>query len=202
MFRSACLLVVAVGLVTACSAGSSATAVLGTGPALTKVNVIADAKDVVAVAFDFPGATPRPLKERTVQITRPTATLAMKITAIRYRGVVCGFSLRGARPTSPVTIRLFGAKQSGALFDSGPVTVSWTNDGTVEAGAAINGGWNFSAEAHPNRGGPGWVVSIGGVAGPTKDAVPKSAGCELTSLTTPFPTTAGPVGYWAGYATV
>ena len=193
------LVAVIAGLVTACSSATAGGTVRAT---ITTTTVAAGAKDVVTIAFDFPGATPRPLTERTVRIARPTAKLAMRITAIRYRGVVCGFSLRGVRPASPVSIRLFGVKQTGAAFDSGPVAVSWTDDGTVEAGAATNGGWSFSAEAHPNRSGPGWVVSIGGVAGPTRDAIPKSAGCELTSPTTPFSTNAGPVGYWAGYATV
>lgn len=157
---------------------------------------------VVDVPFDVPGAVPRALRETTVLIYEPAETLTMHITGISYRGIVCGFSLRGTRPASPVAIRLFGSKQGGAGFDSGAVTVSWTDDGKAEGGAAESNGWSFSAEAHQNRNGTGWVVSIGGVTSAAKDAVPKSAGCELTSPTHAFLPGAGPIGYWAGYATV
>ena len=160
------------------------------------------ASSVVDVPYDVPGATPRALRETTVLIYEPTEKLMMRITGISYRGIVCGFSLRGTRPASPVAIRLFGSKQRGAGFDSGAVTVSWADDGKAEGGAAGDNGWSFSAEAHPNRNGSGWVVSIGGVTAAAKDAVPKSAGCELTSPTHAFLPGAGPIGYWAGYATV
>lgn len=160
------------------------------------------ASTVVPIAFDAPGTNPRPLRETTVIVDKATDTLAMTITGISYRGIVCGFSLRGVRPAPPVTIRLSGTTSAGS-FDSGAVAVSWTPTAKeATAGAAESHGWSFSAEGHPNRGGPGWVVSIGGVTSPGPSAVPTGARCELRASRPVFVPAAGPVGYWAGFATV
>ena len=126
----------------------------------------------------------------------------MTITAISYRGIVCGFSLRGVRPPSPVSIRLSGKTGAGP-FDSGAVDVSWTDAAKeATAGAAESHGWSFSAEGHPNRGGPGWVISIGGVTAAGPNAVPSGATCELRAERPVFVPATGPIGYWAGFATV
>lgn len=157
---------------------------------------------VVAVVFDTPGADPRPIREYEVPIAARTNRLAMAIDKITYRGVICGFTFRGTAPASPVQVRMTGTKQDGTTFDSGLVDVSWSalDAGTVESGTASDGGWNFSGAANPNRGGPGWVVSLGGVTGEEADAVPQSARCELVSSSPLLPEN-GPVGYWAGFAT-
>jgi hypothetical protein len=157
---------------------------------------------VVRVAFDNPGADPRPIKETDVPITARSKRLALEVTDLAYRGVVCGFTFKGAtRPTSPVEIRMIGTKGNGEKFDSGPVDVSWLPDATTATtSTSEDNGWAFSADATPNRNGPGWVISLGGVTADSPDAIPKAVRCELTS-TTEFPVESGPVGYWAGFAT-
>jgi hypothetical protein len=158
------------------------------------------AADVVTVAFDSPGADPRPLREVAVSIAAPVKALRMRVTDLTYRGVVCGFTLAGDRPTSPLTISVEGSIPSGS-FSSGPATVSWTVDGAVDATApASNNGWSFSADAYPSRNGPGWAVSIGAVTGEGDSVIPTSVSCELRS-DLGFVAANGPVGYWAGFAT-
>lgn len=159
--------------------------------------------DLVDVPFDTPGKDPRPINEVTVDITKPVSLLRMNITKLTYRGVVCGFSFRGEAPKSPVTIVMSGGNKS-RRFDSGKVPVSWidvTSTDTMTAGSSSSNGWNFSAEAHPNRTGPGWVVSLGGVTAAGPDAIPTDVTCELHAET-PIDPKSGPVGYWAGFATV
>lgn len=156
----------------------------------------------VQVAFDTPGADPRPLKETTVDITGTPSVLAMDITGISYRGLVCGFTFRGTqRPSSPVTIRMTGTA-GGLAFDSGQVKVAWTGDQvTADAAADEKGGWNFLSDATPSRNGQGWVVQLGAIPKSTDSKeLPSSAGCTLTSPTA-LGAANGPVGYWAGFAT-
>jgi hypothetical protein len=161
--------------------------------------------EAVSVAFDAARNDARPLKETVLPVTDATDVLAMKITGFSYRGVICGFSLTGEAPPSPLTIRQFVRTPSGT-FDSGPIDVTWTSltDDAVSAGTAQNGSWNFNAEAHVNRSGPGWVVSIGGVtpsiAADDTAATPTDGGCELRSANKVFTAKTGPVGYWAGFA--
>jgi hypothetical protein len=161
--------------------------------------------EAVSVAFDAARNDARPLKETVLPVTDATDVLAMKITGFSYRGVICGFSLTGEAPPSPLTIRQFVRTPSGT-FDSGPIDVTWTSltDDAVSAGTAQNGSWNFNAEAHVNRSGPGWVVSIGGVtpsiAADDIAATPTDGGCELRSANKVFTAKTGPVGYWAGFA--
>lgn len=155
--------------------------------------------DQVVVVFDSPGADPRPLREVPVALRTPTTTLAMTVTKLSYRGLVCGFTFTGTRPASPVTITVSGSTNS-ATFASGPVPVRWSADGTVKAGQPpSDNGWNFSADAYPNRNGSGWVVSIGAVTGEGDDVIPTAAACRLSSSNA-FVEANGPVGYWAGFA--
>jgi hypothetical protein len=159
----------------------------------------------VRVEFDAARNEARPLKETSVPINEDTDVLAMKITGFSYRGVICGFSLTGETPPSPLTIRQFVRTPAGT-FDSGPIDVSWTSvtDENVTAGTGQSGTWNFNAEAHVNRSGPGWVVSIGGVTpsigADEHEAIPTDGGCELRSSKKVFIPKVGPVGYWAGFA--
>ena len=159
----------------------------------------------VVVVFDSPGADPRPLKETPVVLTGPTTRLAMAITNLSYRGVVCGFTFAGTRPTSPVTITISGLMNTSS-FTSGEVLIRWSDAGVVETGQVqSNNGWSFSADAYPNRNGPGWAVSIGAVTGEGNDVVPTAASCTLnaagSSGAASFVPANGPVGYWAGFAT-
>lgn len=159
----------------------------------------------VMVVFDSPGADPRPLKETPVALTGPTTHLGMSITDLSYRGVVCGFTFTGTRPTSPVTIVVAGKLKAGA-FTSGEVLIRWSDAGVVETGQVqSDNGWSFSADAYPNRNGPGWAVSIGAVTGEGDDVIPTAASCTLkaagSSGAPPFVPANGPVGYWAGFAT-
>lgn len=158
--------------------------------------------DHVAVGFDSPGADPRPLKETPIVLTGPSTHLGMTITDLSYRGVVCGFTFTGRRPVPPVAITVSGTVKAGS-FTSGAVSVGWTAAGVVETGEVkSNNGWSFSADAYPNRNGPGWAVSIGAVTGEGEDVIPKEASCTLTAaLSTPFVPANGPIGYWAGFAT-
>ncbi len=159
------------------------------------------AAPAVAVTFDAPGELPRPIQETDLVLDKPSNKLSMNISAITYRGVVCGFSFKGTRPPSPVTIRMKGTKASGELFDSGTINVDWKPAAVVaNAGTGANNGWSFSANAAPNRSGPGWVVSLGGVTPEADNAVPTSVGCELETSTA-FEPANGPIGHWAGFAT-
>lgn len=162
--------------------------------------------DAVAVVFDAPKGEPRPIHETSQAISAPTDTLAMDITGLNYRGVVCGFSLHGDAPASPVTIRLHGETPSGP-FDSGKLKVSWTSLDAVDVNSdsGADGRWNFSSEAHVDRSATGWVISVGGVTGGDDNdetIVPTHAACELQSAKPVFTPKTGPVGYWAGYASV
>ena len=160
------------------------------------------ADQTVDVAFDSPGSSPRPIREVTVAVNGPTTRLSMNVTEISYRGLVCGFSFRAEPPTGPVTIRMTGTSPA-TTFDSGPLTVAWTglDSGLVKADSGGDNGWNFSSEAHVNRTGPGWVISLGGVTAEAPDVVPTNASCVL-ELQTPLTPANGPIGYWAGFATV
>lgn len=160
-----------------------------------------DAANEVAVVFDTPGSNPRPLRETQVRIKAPINALRMRVTDLTYRGVVCGFTFNGGRPTAPVTIRVAGTTASGG-FSSGPVELRWTDDGTSSADAPTSdNGWSFSADAYPSRTSSGWVVSIGAVTAEGDDVIPSEVTCELGSSTA-FTAVKGPVGYWAGFATV
>ncbi len=169
----------------------------------------AAASGAVTVMFDSPGSDPRPLREVPVTIDEPTSELSMQITELTYRGVVCGFTFTGERPPSPVTIEIGGTIATG-VFSSGPVDISWDAAGDAAGDSAglvktgqpqSDNGWSFSADAYPNRNGPGWAVSIGAVTGEGQNVNPSAATCRLRS-TTPFVAANGPVGYWAGFATV
>jgi hypothetical protein len=161
--------------------------------------------DAVVVPFDAARNEARPLKETVKPIASPTDVLSMKITGIAYRGLICGFSFQGDAPAAPVTIQQRVQSPAGT-FDSGPIAVTWTglDDATVEAGSSQDQSWNFSAEAHRNRSGPGWVVSIGGVTasigGDDVAITPTDASCEIRSAEKVFVADIGPVGYWAGFA--
>jgi hypothetical protein len=161
--------------------------------------------DAVVVPFDAARNEARPLKETVKPIASPTDVLSMKITGIAYRGLICGFSFQGDAPAAPVTIQQRVQSPAGT-YDSGPIAVSWTglDDATVEAGSSQDQSWNFSAEAHRNRSGPGWVVSIGGVTasigGDDAPITPTDASCEIRSAEKVFVARVGPVGYWAGFA--
>ncbi len=171
----------------------------------TTVQEVVHAPSAVVVPFDAARNEARPLKETVVPITTDTNLLAMKITGFSYRGVICGFSMTGDAPPSPLTIRQFVRTPAGT-FDSGPIDVTWTSlaDDDVTAGTSQQGIWNFNAEAHVNRSGPGWVVSIGGVTpsigDDEREAIPTDGGCELRSTNKVFTAKVGPVGYWAGSA--
>lgn len=183
------------------------TTAIATEPSTTVAASIEHLPDAVTVPFDVTRNDARPLKETLLAVEKPVDVLAMKVTGIAYRGMICGFSIQGMAPASPLTIRQIVTTPTGT-FDSGPIEVSWTalDDAAVTAGAAQVGTWNFSAEAHVNRSGPGWVVSIGGVTassgGDDKDVTPTDGGCELRSANPVFTPATGPVGYWAGFATV
>lgn len=187
------------------------TSVVGTTPvadaATSTAAPIAHLPGSIAIAFDVTRNDNRPLKETLVPIRAAIDVLSMKVTGIAYRGMICGFSIQGEAPPSPVTIRQVVATPTGT-FDSGPLEVSWTSldDVTVTAATAQVDTWNFSAEAHVNRSGPGWVVSIGGVTPPAggddSEVTPTDGACELRSANPVFTPKVGPVGYWAGFATV
>jgi hypothetical protein len=185
----------ALGLLSSCGGGK-------TSDASTDLVHVPSA---VNVTFDAARNDARPLKETSVPVNEDTDVLAMKITGFSYRGVICGFSLTGEAPPSPLTIRQFVRTPAGT-FDSGPIDVSWTSvaDENVTAGTGQSGTWNFNAEAHVNRSGPGWVVSIGGVTpsigADEHEAIPTDGGCELRSAKKVFTPKVGPVGYWAGFA--
>lgn len=212
---SVLLTTLAICALTACS-DTSATAAKTTAKPKTKVTKAkaaqpatkpstktGSATDLIDVEFDTPGKLPRPINEFTVEVTKPVTSLRMNITKLTYRGVVCGFSFRGKAPASPVTITMKGGNKT-VRFDSGKIPVSWkdiTSTETMTAGSASSNGWNFSAEAHPNRSGPGWVVSLGGVTGDGPNTVPTDVVCELHS-DTPIDPASGPIGYWAGFAAV
>jgi hypothetical protein len=154
------------------------------------------------VVFDTPGSTPRPLKEVTAPITGSPTSLEMDISQVTYPGAVCGFSFRGQRPASPVTIRMWGTV-AGTAFDSGELTVAWEPAGraSTEAGSSSDrrSGWSFLSDAVPNRNGPGWVVQVAGV--PQAKSLPSTMRCRITG-TRAFRSANGPVGHWAGFATV
>lgn len=158
----------------------------------------------VPVAFDATRNERRPLKETVVALAAPTDVLAMRVSGFNYRGLICGFSILGEAPPSPVTIRQF-VKSPAGVFDSGPIEVSWTklDDASAFGGVGQSDSWNYSAEAHVNRSGPGWVVSLGGVTAPGTDEVsvtPTEGGCELRAAGKVFTPSTGPIGYWAGFA--
>jgi hypothetical protein len=186
---------------TAFTPTSQATVVWPTTTGINKSGgVESQASGVVRVRFDNPGADPRPIKEIPVEITSPTARLAMRITDLTYRGIACGFTFTGVRPRSPVTITVEG-KTAVSVFSSGPVSVAWTQDGVTTADSPqSNNGWSFSADAVTNRNGPGWVVTIGAVTSDGPNSIPTEAQCVLRSGSA-FEPKNGPVGYWAGFAT-
>ena len=102
---------------------------------------------------------------------------------------------------------------NGAVFDdlSGPIvhhlgsTLAVDIRHVWQRRAESDNGWSFSADAYPNRTGPGWAVSIGAVTGEGDDVIPTAASCTLnaagSSGAAPFVPANGPVGYWAGFAT-
>jgi hypothetical protein len=157
--------------------------------------------DLVGVTFDFPD-TPRSIKEVDRTVADGTKRLAMKVSGLTYHGVVCGFSIKGSRPESPVLIRMSGTKADGTGFDSGPISVAWTSSEPpeVSSGGADNNGWNFLSDANPNRSGPGWVVSLGGVTPAGPGSIPKTMACSLEPGVGTFSAVNGPIGYWAGFA--
>ncbi len=157
--------------------------------------------DLVEVAFDFPEIA-RPIIEVDRPIVDGTKRLALKVSGLTYHGVVCGFSIKGTRPESPVLIRMTGTKADGTGFDSGPISVVWTSTepAEVSSGGADNNGWNFLSDANPNRTGPGWVVSLGGITPAGKGAIPKTVACSLEPGVGTFSASNGPIGYWAGFA--
>jgi hypothetical protein len=170
------------------------------GSAPVAVNqIIGD--DLVPVAFDFPD-TARPIKEVDRPVADGTKRLALKVSGLTYHGVVCGFSIKGTRPESPAIIRMTGTKADGTGFDSGPISVAWTSTEPpeVSSGGSDNNGWNFLSDANPNRSGPGWVVSLGGVTPNVAGAIPKTAACSLELAVGTFSAVNGPIGYWAGFA--
>ncbi len=173
--------------------------VVGAAP-VAAANQIAG-KDLVEVAFDFPD-TARPIKEVDQPVADGTKRLALKVSGLTYHGVVCGFSIKGTRPESPVLIRMTGTKADGTGFDSGPISVAWTSTEppVVSSGGADNNGWNFLSDANPNRSGPGWVVSLGGVTPDGAGSIPKTAACSLEPGVGTFSTANGPIGFWAGFA--
>jgi hypothetical protein len=165
------------------------------------IQIVLGAAPTVDVAFDAPGELPRPIHETDLVLEKPSNKLSMNISAITYRGVVCGFSFKGTRPVSPVTIQMKGTKSNDEMFDSGPINVEWEPNAVVaNAGTGANNGWSFSANAAPNRSGPGWVISLGGVTPEAENAVPTSVGCELATGGA-FDPANGPIGHWAGFAT-
>jgi hypothetical protein len=170
------------------------------GPAPVAVNQITG-NDLVPVDFDFPD-TARPIKEVDRPVADGTKRLALKVSGLTYHGVVCGFSIKGTRPESPAIIRMTGTKADGTGFDSGPISVAWTSTEPpeVSSGGSDNNGWNFLSDANPNRSGPGWVVSLGGVTPNVAGAVPKTAACSLELGVGTFSPANGPIGYWAGFA--
>ena len=170
------------------------------GPASAAANQIAGT-DLVPVSFDFPD-TARPIKEVDRPVADGTKRLALTVSGLTYHGVVCGFSIKGTRPESPVLIRMTGTKADGSGFDSGPISVAWTSTEPpkVSSGGADNNGWNFLSDANPNRSGPGWVVSLGGVTPAGAGSIPKTAACSLEPGVGTFSAANGPIGYWAGFA--
>ncbi len=196
--------VVAVGGFAGCSGSSSARPTVAETVARASTTLVASttvgSDAAVAVQFDSPGVDPRPLREVSVPIGAPTNVLRMRVTDLTYRGVVCGFTLAGERPDSPVTIAVAGTIASGS-FTSGLVHVAWTADGTVTAEApSSDHGWSFSADAYPSRNGPGWAISLGAVTAEGDNVIPSVVTCELRSAAGFVPSN-GPVGYWAGFAT-
>jgi hypothetical protein len=179
---------------------SSAASEGAAGPAPAAANQISGS-DLVAVTFDFPD-TARPIKEVDQPVVDGTKRLALKVSGLTYHGVVCGFSIKGTRPESPVLIRMTGTKADGSAFDSGPISVAWTSTEPpeVSSGGADNNGWNFLSDANPNRSGPGWVVSLGGVTPDGAGSIPKTAACSLEPGVGTFSAVNGPIGYWAGFA--
>jgi hypothetical protein len=179
---------------------SSAASEGAAGPAPAAANQITGS-DLVAVTFDFPD-TARPIKEVDQPVVDGTKRLALKVSGLTYHGVVCGFSIKGTRPESPVLIRMTGTKADGSAFDSGPISVAWTSaePPEVSSGGADNNGWNFLSDANPNRSGPGWVVSLGGVTPDGAGSIPKTAACSLEPGVGTFSAVNGPIGYWAGFA--
>jgi hypothetical protein len=175
-------------------------------PTTTRVVKSAADDNAVSVFFDTPRGEPRPIKETVAPIASKSKKLSMKIRSLTYHGVVCGFTFRGAAPSSPVMIRMTGESPQGP-FDSGPVEVRWTalEDTAVSSGVASDSPWSFSSEAHRDRAGNGWVVSLGGVtplgAHEEIEVVPTGAACSIESASG-FSPDNGPVGYWAGYAAV
>jgi hypothetical protein len=160
----------------------------------------------VTISFDSPGTTPRALKETTVEVPSVVKVLEMQIENVSYPGATCGFSFRGTRPASPVTVRIWGATGEGnqaVAFDSGELAITWEPEGTgakdADSGSDKASGWNFLADAVPNRNGPGWVVQAAGV--PQKKQKPTTLRCSLTSAAGIGPAN-GPIGYWAGFATI
>ena len=200
--------VVVAVIVSACSSSSSAPT---TRPEVVRDSTVettvetaeataADASEEISVVFDTPGDNPRPLKETAVAIGAPTSVLRMRVTDLTYRGVVCGFTFAGTRPTSPVTIRIEGTTAT-AGFSSGPVELRWKADGTTSADSpSSDRRWSFSADSYPSRNGPGWAVSIGAVTAEGENVNPTEVTCELRSGVEFVPQN-GPVGYWAGFAT-
>ncbi len=181
--------------------GSGSSEKSGDGSTVATPPASRDAAQEIAVVFDTPGSDPRPLRETDVAISVPTSSLRMRVTDLTYRGVVCGFTFTGTRPSGPVSIRVDGTTPSGG-FTSGPVELRWADDGTTSADApSSDNSWSFSADAYASRTSQGWAVSIGAVTAEGDNVVPSEVTCELRAVE-PFTEENGPVGYWAGFATV
>jgi hypothetical protein len=137
-----------------------------------------------------------------VPISGSPRTLETEVRSVTYPGAVCGFTFRGTRPASPVTIRLWGTA-GGTSFDSGQLRLAWDPGATAvkESGSSSDtaAGWVFLSDAIPNRNGPGWVVQVAGV--PRAATLPQTMRCSVTSPSG-FSAANGPVGHWAGFATV
>jgi hypothetical protein len=193
------------------SSVSSGDSTLGTGDTSTtsgdgSVKVVSGEAIAVppgAVAIEYFVATGDAplLKETLVPLSGPTKTVAMTVNNITYAGVVCGFSFTGVdRPKPPIAFRMQIEQADGAVIDA-TVDVDWTGD-VEKAGSTNVAGWNFLSDAQVNRNGPGWVVQVGAIPeGGGKDvATPTRALCTATAVSE-MPVSAGPVAYWAGFAT-
>ena len=192
----------AVGVLSTCT-GASATSQSSTTVAGRSTATKGVVKGAIKVTFDRPGKSPRPIREKVVALRTPATTLTMTIEKVTYPGMVCGFTFHGARPPSPVTIRVQGATRRGP-FDSGELAVAWQPTSPQETSSASSGdsgsGWSFLSAANVDRStGSGWVVSVGAVA-QDKANIPTAATCALTAPVA-FARANGPVGYWAGFAT-
>ncbi len=178
----------------ATTAGAGTKAVAASRP------IVVPAEAVAIEYFVATGDAPL-LKETLVPLSGPTKTVAMTVNNITYAGVVCGFSFTGVdRPKPPIAFRMQIEQANGAVIDA-TVDVDWTGD-VEKAGSTNVAGWNFLSDAQVNRNGPGWVVQVGAIPeGGGKDVdTPTRALCTATAGSE-MPVSAGPVAYWAGFAT-